>query len=196
MIKRFLTTIIIFITLLLISGCSPWYGIKNESNTIPNLYEYNTIYAGWIDLGKNKWAKYGYENQQQWIDVIYALNQVSFSYYLRQFFPQKNIISPKSENENIPKNVELLIKFSNSKYHQFGNTNGEIIYMSEGIKAKEDVLETTIQLIDLKRNKELYKTHLTVEAAISLASFAFSLERRIDNASYNIARFIAQKVIK
>ncbi|MBN2159127.1 MAG: hypothetical protein JW807_07010 [Spirochaetes bacterium] len=68
--------------------------------------------------------------------------------------------------------------------------------MSEGQKAKEDVLETKIQFIDLKTKKELYRVHLTVEAGISLASFAFSLERRIDNAAYNIARYIAEKTMK
>jgi hypothetical protein len=192
--------IINFITSLLclfiISGCSPWYGIKNQSSLIPNFEKYKTIYVGWIDLGKNEWHKFGYVNQNDWISAINSLNRDSFSYYFRQFEPKRNIIAPNNENEKIPDNAELIIKFTDSKYYQFGNTDGKTIYMAEGLKAKEDIIETTIHFIDKETNKELYNVMITVEATISLNSYTFSLEGRINNASYNIARFISQKVLR
>ena len=187
--------ILYFIINLIILGCSPWYGIKNRSNSISNLKGYNKIYIGWLDLGKNNWEKYGYSNQKEWLAAIKNLNHNSLPYYLRKNMPNKEIVVPRIENEAIPKDMELLIKYSNSKYYQWGNTDGEVIYMSEGVKAKDDILETTMQFIDLKTNKELYSIKLTVKADVSMATFGFSLERRLDNAAYYLSRFIVNKII-
>jgi hypothetical protein len=187
--------VLLMASLYLIQGCSPWYGIKNSTNPLPDFSSYNKIYVGWMDLGKDNWNRYGYADQKEWVRAIKDLNHASMPYYLRKRFPDKAIIVQKSENENITSESGLLIKFSKSKYYQLGNTDGELIYLAEGVKAKDDTLETTMQFIDLKTKKELYEVTLMVNADVSMASFGFSLERRMDNAAYYISRFIAKKVI-
>jgi hypothetical protein len=67
----------------------------------------NHIFLGWVDLGPDEWALYGYANKTDWTDLIGSLN-ASFS----RCVAGRTITAAKDrEDENAAGN-DLYIKFS------------------------------------------------------------------------------------
>jgi hypothetical protein len=65
------------------------------------------IFLGWVDLGPDEWALYGYGSRADWADIISSLN-ASFS----RCVPGRTIAAAKGrEDENAAGN-DLYIKFS------------------------------------------------------------------------------------
>jgi hypothetical protein len=68
----------------------------------------NRIFIGWVDLGADDWALYGYENKTDWADIIASLNS-SFS---RNLVPGRTIASAKDKGDENAAGNDLYIKFS------------------------------------------------------------------------------------
>jgi hypothetical protein len=68
----------------------------------------NRIFIGWVDLGSDDWALYGYENKTDWADIIASLNS-SFS---RNLVPGRIIISAKYKGDESAGDNDLYIKVS------------------------------------------------------------------------------------
>jgi hypothetical protein len=66
------------------------------------------IFVGWVDLGADDWALWGYGNKTDWTDIIGSLNS-SFS---RNLVPDRTITSAKDKADENAAGNDLYIKFS------------------------------------------------------------------------------------
>lgn len=64
----------------------------NKESTV-DMSNMNRIFVGWVDLGADDWALYGYENKTDWADIVGSLNS-SFS---RNLVPGRTIASAKDK---------------------------------------------------------------------------------------------------
>jgi len=79
----------------------------NKESTV-DMSKMNHIFVGWVDLGADDWALWGYGNKTDWTDVIGSLNS-SFS---RNLVPGRTITSAKDRGDKNATGNELYIKFS------------------------------------------------------------------------------------
>jgi len=68
----------------------------------------NHVFVGWVDLGADDWALWGYENKADWTDVIGSLNS-SFS---RNLVPGRTVTAAKDKGDENATGNDLYIKFS------------------------------------------------------------------------------------
>jgi hypothetical protein len=66
------------------------------------------IFVGWVDLGADDWALWGYPNKADWADIIGSLNS-SFS---RNLVPGRTVTSAKDNGDENAAGNDLYIKFS------------------------------------------------------------------------------------
>jgi hypothetical protein len=79
----------------------------NKESTV-DMSKMNRIFIGWVDLGADDWALWGYENKTEWADTIGSLNS-SFS---RNLVPGRTITSAKDKGDENAADNDLYIKFS------------------------------------------------------------------------------------
>jgi len=79
----------------------------NKESTV-DMSKMNHIFVGWVDLGADDWALWGYGNKTDWTDVIGSLNS-SFS---RNLVPGRTITSAKDRGDENATGNDLYIKFS------------------------------------------------------------------------------------
>ncbi len=79
----------------------------NKESTV-DLSKMNHIFVGWVDLGPEDWALYGYENKTEWADIIDSLNS-SFS---RNLVPGRTIAGAKNKGDENATGNDLYVKFS------------------------------------------------------------------------------------
>jgi hypothetical protein len=79
----------------------------NKESTV-DMSNMNRIFVGWVDLGPDDWALYGYENKTDWADIIGSLNS-SFS---RNLVPGRTTVSAKDKGDENAAGDDLYIKFS------------------------------------------------------------------------------------
>ena len=79
----------------------------NKESTV-DMSNMNRIFVGWVDLGADDWALYGYENKEEWADIIGSLNS-SFS---RNLVPGRTITGAKIKDDENASDNDLYIKFS------------------------------------------------------------------------------------
>jgi hypothetical protein len=83
----------------------PRYLTKESSVDMSKM---NHIFVGWVDLGADDWALWGYGNKTDWTDIIGSLNS-SFSPNL---VPGRTITSAKDKGDENAAGNDLYIKFS------------------------------------------------------------------------------------
>jgi hypothetical protein len=83
----------------------PRYLTKESTVDMANM---NHIFVGWVDLGADDWALWGYGNKTDWTDIIGSLNS-SFS---RSLVPGRTITSAKDKGDENAAGNDLYIKFS------------------------------------------------------------------------------------
>jgi len=79
----------------------------NKESTV-YLSKMNLIFIGWVDLGADDWALWGYGNKTEWTDIIGSLNS-SFS---RNLVPGRTITSAKDKGDENAAGNDLYVKFS------------------------------------------------------------------------------------
>jgi len=79
----------------------------NKESTV-DMSNMNRIFVGWVDLGADDWALYGYEKKTDWADIIGSLNS-SFS---RNLVPGRTIVSAKDKGDENAAGNDLYIKLS------------------------------------------------------------------------------------
>jgi hypothetical protein len=79
----------------------------NKESTV-DMSNMNRIFVGWVDLGADDWALWGYGNKTEWTDIIGSLNS-SFS---RNLVPGRTITSAKDKGDENAAGNDLYIKFS------------------------------------------------------------------------------------
>ena len=76
--------------------------------SIVDLSNMNHIFVGWVDMGPDDWALYGYGSKTDWSDIIGSLNS-SFS---RNLVAGRVITSAKDKGDENAGGNDLYIKFS------------------------------------------------------------------------------------
>lgn len=79
----------------------------NKESTV-DMSKMNSIFIGWVDMGADDWALWGYGSKTEWADVIASLNS-SFS---RNLVPGRTITSAKDKDDANAAGNDLYIKFS------------------------------------------------------------------------------------
>jgi hypothetical protein len=79
----------------------------NKESSV-DMSKMNHIFVGWVDLGADDWALWGYQNKTDWTDIIASLNS-SFS---RNLVPGRTITSAKDKDDGNAAGNDLYIKFS------------------------------------------------------------------------------------
>ena len=83
--------------------------LKKESTV--DMSHMNRIFIGWVDLGSDDWALWGYENKNDWAEIIDSLNS-SFS---RNLVPGRTITSANDNRDENAEGNDLYIKFSDAR---------------------------------------------------------------------------------
>ena len=79
----------------------------NKESTV-DMSKMNRIFVGWVDLGADDWALWGYQSKTEWTDIIGSLNS-SFS---RNLVSGRTITSAKDKGDENAAGNGLYIKFS------------------------------------------------------------------------------------
>jgi hypothetical protein len=79
----------------------------NKESSV-DMSKMNRIFVGWVDLGDDDWALWGYEKKTDWTDITASLNS-SFS---RNLVPGRTVTSAKDKSDESAAGNDLYIKFS------------------------------------------------------------------------------------
>ncbi|GEM_PF-6221782 len=177
---------------LLGAGCTSYYTLIQETPPSAALNSFATLSFGWIDFGEDKAKLYGFEGQEtgKWMELIKEVNQKAFPQYLKELLPGKTVLGAASKSEP-PKKEGLIVVFSDISYNQRTSSAAQIMF---GASAGSDSLDATVHFIDAASGQELAvsKISLTTQAGTAYSQYTF--EGRFNNAVYNLARFISEKV--
>ncbi len=92
--------------MMLAAGCGPVRVTKQYQ-------KFNRIYVGWMDLGENNYAAYGYGTKREWEQEIKSQNIDSLQEYTREYMKRWNVIGANSKTAVITRDPNtLLIKFT------------------------------------------------------------------------------------
>ena len=70
------------------------------------------LYVEWVDLHEEDWGYHGYSTKQEWVDVIAALNASFNTSLVNTYLSGRTIVYAKSRDEVDPRDVDLIIRFS------------------------------------------------------------------------------------
>ena len=88
----------------------------NKETTV-DMSKMHHIFVGWVDLGADDWALYGYGSKTDWSDIIGSLNS-SFS---RNLVPGRVITAQKTKKTRMPR-----VTTSTSSFPMSGSTTTTI----------------------------------------------------------------------
>lgn len=163
------------ITIIFLSGCT-YYKIKSKSKPTVDLNKYEKIYLGYLDLGEDRWATYGYATEKEWLDIIRRVNKSALPSYFREVFEEKTIVMAKKPGEAPPKDC-LIINFQNANF----------LY-------SDDQLFVTIDFIDGATSRNLATYSAYIKAWRGGGWVVWSFESRVVNSIRNLAYFVKERI--
>ena len=107
--KNFVRRYLVFgiIGIIFAGGC----GLFRSSEPMK---KYNSVYVGWIDLGEDNFAAYGYGSKDAWKEEIKSQNIDSLQAYTRQYLHKWTVTGADSKNAVTPGDPNMIVvKFSN-----------------------------------------------------------------------------------
>lgn len=88
-------------------------GPKNYSKeTTVDMSARKAIFLGWVDLPAEGWSLWGYQNREEWADVIKDLNHDFQSSCQGQYLAGRRVAVAKDRNDENAAGNDLYIKFS------------------------------------------------------------------------------------
>lgn len=85
---------------------------NTTKETAVDLSTKKNIFLGWVDLSPDQWSLWGYENKQDWVQVIEDLNKDFQSSCQGQYLAGRTVTFAKDRNEEDASASDLYIKFS------------------------------------------------------------------------------------
>jgi hypothetical protein len=76
---------------------------------------YPAIHIGWVDIGPDAWMPLGYENKQQWIDIVSGGNQV-FQEGCRSRLRGHAVVGAKSPQDSGEGGHDLQVRFTDVRF--------------------------------------------------------------------------------
>jgi hypothetical protein len=183
---------LVAVALLLSVGCSSYYSTVRQSPIAGNLKAYPKMAVGWLDLGEQKYAAYGYTEQDkgEWFTIVSDANLKSMPQYLKDDISNKPIVVARSKTEPLPSDG-LVIIFSDVNYNQKTSSAAQVMF---GAMAGSDTMDVTVHFIDGPSGRELYSESISVTSKAGAGYGSMGFGGRVNNAVYNLARYISEKV--
>ena len=164
--------IVIIFSLILTLSCSAkrFYKIVRSEPSKPSLQKYHNIHIKWLPIDENEWDVYEYESKEQYALFIKQMNTEYLQKYIKDFLPKKHFTGSSAKNDNtIPKQTELIIKFKSIKL-QHGGQVGVI----------------DVDFIDNKTSKTVYNA----QSVIYTKGVQYGFEMQVTDLVYYIDNFI------
>jgi hypothetical protein len=83
----------------------------NKESSI-DMSHMNRIFLGWVDLGPDAWALYGFSSKTDWTDTINSLNANFARSVQATYLPGRTVTAAKDSENEITAANDLYIKFS------------------------------------------------------------------------------------
>jgi hypothetical protein len=87
-------------------------GHKYSKETPVDMSAVKTIFVGWVDLPPESWRLWGYENQEEWTNVVRDLNLDFDSSCQGQYLAGRKVTFARDRNDEKAAGNDLYIKFS------------------------------------------------------------------------------------
>jgi hypothetical protein len=87
-------------------------GHKYSKETSVDMSGMKTIFLGWVDLPPDTWHLWGYENEQDWTQIIKDLNLDFHSGCQGQYLAGRTVTAAKDRNDENAAGNDLYIRFS------------------------------------------------------------------------------------
>ena len=176
----------------LVFGCASYYSTVRETPLAGQLKGYRALNVGWLDLGEEKYRNYGYEEKDKgtWFALVADSNLKSLPQYLKENISGKTINVVRARGQ-LPPNDGLVIIFTDVNYNQQTSSAAQVMF---GSAAGSDTLDVTVHFIDGRSGRELYSATISLTSQAGMGYSSMGFEGRVNNAVYNLARFIAEKV--
>lgn len=114
--KRFLIPAVLFAIFLALPTqmLAGRHGVPRYLNkeTATNMQGMNKIFVGWVDMGPDEWATFGYHDKAEWTDLIASLNASFASNLQATYLSGKTIVRAKDETDTNAAGSDLYIKFT------------------------------------------------------------------------------------
>jgi hypothetical protein len=170
---------------LFLANCGPArYTVVQESNIQPKLAAPASIYVGWLGLDEQRFKDYGYESVADFKKVIQDVN-VEMRRGITETWPKKLVTFAQGPGEQPPANVDLVILFENAAAE---NTAGGMSGHSG------TMINATVKFIDPKAQREINTAQVTGSVRGLNGWAMMSLEGCLQQAAYNIALYVAEKL--
>jgi len=85
---------------------------KYSKETAANMSGAKTIFLGWVDLSPESWSLWGYQNKEEWMNVISDLNHDFQSACKGQYLAGRTVTAAKHGNDEDAAGNDLYIKLS------------------------------------------------------------------------------------
>jgi len=93
---------------ILASGCG-------SAQVKAEFQKYKKINVGWIDLGEQNWARYGYPKKAEWVQEIKNQNVNGLQKYMRDYYTGWTVTGASSKYAAAPRAAEtVLVRFNNA----------------------------------------------------------------------------------
>ncbi|MBN2078210.1 MAG: hypothetical protein JW838_04550 [Spirochaetes bacterium] len=187
---------VLLVTLFALPSCKSYYTIADETNPVPSMKHYKSIFIGWMPISEDGWEEYGYDNRDQWTTTISVMNRENLPHYAKEVFRRYTIHTATSRNSLPPADAELYVRFDRVKFIKYTSTALQVFQTLGSIsEAGNDLLDSQITIIDMKTKKPIYTTHVGVNSQGSGYS-DMSFEGRVGNSIYNTLLFLWERLSK
>ena len=85
---------------------------KYSKETVADMSKAKTIFLGWVDLSPDGWSLWGYQNKEEWTNVISDLNLDFQSSCKGQYLAGRTVTAAKNANDEDAAGNDLYIKLS------------------------------------------------------------------------------------
>jgi hypothetical protein len=177
--KRLMAALVLGVCLWL-TGCATFYFATKEEPQAPQIPKSGTLYAGWLDLREDDYAKYGYATKDAWTTEIKRHNLTGIQAYLKEWAPGKTVQGAQSKNDPPPTQGDIFLKFTLNR-------------LEDGSTAE---MHVDVEFIEIASQKLLYKGSWVVTSAGKFPRNwkGSSFDGRLDNIVYNLAHFTIERI--
>ncbi len=93
---------------ILASGCG-------SAQVKAEFQKYKKVHVGWLDLGEQNWAKYGYPKKDEWVQEIKSQNINGLQKYVRDYYKGWTVTGAATKTAAAPRDAEtVLVRFNNA----------------------------------------------------------------------------------
>ncbi|MBA4393973.1 MAG: hypothetical protein C0407_10510 [Desulfobacca sp.] len=133
--------------------------------------KYKVVYIGWLDLGEDNFATYGYATKEEWAADIKGQNVNGLQKYAKDYLKSWEVKGAAAKNEVLPKDPAILVvKFINAAFSLHSNTLRTGLQFCDG--ATGDVLkQVTVEPLMVNFNPFSSWSNMSFTGRVSQAMY-------------------------